>query len=77
MTHETNKPADSTPEMQTLNEADLDEVAGGGKKIVSAFGSWVHDDKPLTPKQQEAEDGALHFFSPITGIVSFVKSKLD
>ncbi len=77
MTHETDDPTDNTSENQTLSDADLNPVTGGQKKIVSAFGSWVHDDKPLTPKQQEGEDGALHFFSPITGIVSFVKSKLD
>lgn len=72
MANETDK-----PDNQPLSDAVLDPVTGGQKKIVSAFGSRVHDDKPLTPQQQEAEDGALHFFSPITGIISFVKSKLD
>lgn len=77
MPHDTDKPLDNTAQTRTLSDAELDPVAGGKTKMASALGSRVEDDKPLTPKQQEAEDVAMHFFFPITGIASFIKNKLD
>ena len=36
---------DNVTESDVLTDEQAEEVAGGKKKIVSAFGSWVHDGK--------------------------------